>query len=190
MAQEIEAKFRVDAHEPIRQRLQACSAQDCGVVIEQNRIYDRPDGSLRRSGCGLRVRACFDLSDSLKSATMTFKGPVVPGAFKTREEIETSLADPQAATELFERIGFIPVLIFEKKRESWQLDGCKIELDEVPQLGLFVEIEGPSETDIREMCDRLGLASASHEKATYVGMLLSHCADHGITNPVFSIENA
>ena len=190
MAQEIEAKFRVDAHEPIRQELHGCSARGLGTIIERNRIYDRPDASLRKAGCGLRVRACFDLHGSLKSATMTFKGPVAPGAFKSREEIETSLTDPEAAAELFERLGFLPVLVFEKKRESWRLGSCRVELDEVPQLGLFVEIEGPTELDICQARDRIGLADVTHEKASYAGLLLNYCADHGITNPVFSIENA
>ena len=47
---ETEAKLRVDAHEPVRDRLRAGGATFIEKVIETNVIFDRPDGSLRRQG--------------------------------------------------------------------------------------------------------------------------------------------
>ena len=50
MPKEIEAKFRVNTHEAIRQKLQACGGKYLGIVLEHNRIYDHRDGSLRKKG--------------------------------------------------------------------------------------------------------------------------------------------
>ena len=120
---------------------------------------------------------------------MTFKGPVVPGPFKSREEIETGIEDPMAAATLVDRLGFEAILIYEKRRESWSIGSCRIELDELPHLGLFVEIEGPDNSSIADVRDRIGLAGATHERASYIGLLLAHCKAHGLTNRVISIEN-
>jgi len=54
---ETEAKFRVEWHEPVRMRLEAAGATFHGRVLETNRLFDRPDGSLRQAGCGLRIRS-------------------------------------------------------------------------------------------------------------------------------------
>lgn len=189
MPKEIEAKFRVDSHEAVRHKLQACGGECLGKVLEHNRIYDHRDGSLSNKGCGLRIRSCLANDDSLKSATVTFKGPVESALFKTREEIETKIDDPQAMADLFDRIGFVPVVVYEKWRETWLLDACRIELDELPHLGLFVEIEGPGESDITVMQNRLGLIDCQHERASYVHLLVQFCKDHNLSSRVIKVES-
>ncbi|RME41826.1 MAG: CYTH domain-containing protein, partial [Planctomycetota bacterium] len=163
MAQEIEAKFRVSSHDPVRARLQACGAKPLGCVLERNRIYDRQDGSLRAAGCGLRLRTISQEDGTSGQGTLTFKGPVGPGPFKSREEIETGITDPAALEAILDRLGLLPILVYDKRRESWAWNGCRIELDEVPRLGRFVEIEGPDEKTIAAVRDRLGLGRADHE---------------------------
>ncbi|MCH7886073.1 MAG: CYTH domain-containing protein, partial [Planctomycetes bacterium] len=74
MAVETEAKFRVESHDPIRQRLRAAGARSLGTVLETNLILDRPDGSLRRQGCGLRLRTSQPLEGETARTTLTFKG--------------------------------------------------------------------------------------------------------------------
>ena len=44
---------------------------------------------------------------------------------------------------------------------SWKLGGCTVELDELPHLGTFVEIEGPSEAAILKVRDQLQLDRAA-----------------------------
>lgn len=180
MPLEIEGKYRVESHEPLRDRLKALGATCLGSVLETNEIFDRPRGTLRQRGCGLRVRSTVCEETGKRGATMTVKGPVQQGSFKSREELEVEVDDPETAGRLLAMLGFFRVLRYEKRRQSWQLDDCRIELDEPPHIGLFVEIEGPNEAAIRAVQRKLGPKDADHVRASYVAMLDEYCAEHGL----------
>lgn len=190
MAREIEAKIRVASHEPVRRRLGELGAKRLGCVLETNRIFDRSDGSLRNRGCGLRVRTTMPLDGKgTGTTTLTYKGPVQPGAFKSREELEVSVSNADTLAQLLFQLGCVQILQFEKRRESWLLGECRIELDEPPHIGLFVEIEGPDDAAIRAAIDSLGLADEPHVSASYVRMLADYCAEQGICNRVLRLAD-
>jgi adenylate cyclase class 2 len=178
MAVETEAKLKVDSHDPVRQRLQELGAEAVGAHLETNIFFDTPRGELRDAGKGLRLRLARDLVTGAVKAIVTFKGPRRPGAVKSREEIETQVTDPDSMIAILRALGFEQALSFEKKRESWRLDGCQVELDEVPYLGTFVEIEGPSEASIAAVQQKLGLAGKPNIQDAYVGLLLNWLREH------------
>ncbi len=180
MPTELEAKFKVDTHDGVRQRLRDAQAEPLGRVLETNRIFDDASRSLLASGRGLRVRHCAALDGRADRGTVTYKGPQAPGRLKSREEIEFATDDPAAAAGLLERIGYHPVIVFQKRRESWRLGTCLIELDEVVHLGLFVEIEGPDEAAIAAAQRDLGLAQATHIRESYVALLADYAKRHGL----------
>ena len=60
---------------------------------------------------------------------------------------------------------------------SRPLDTCRVELDEVPLLGTFVEIEGPTEAAIEAALERLGLAGQATEPKSYVGLSAERADD-------------
>ena len=169
---ELEAKFAVDAHEPVRDRLETLGARFVGRVLETNSTHDHRDGRLRGGGCVLRVRGIEVLDGEPRSPRLTFKGPVQRSRFKKRQEIELPLTDADAMRRLLEAIGLAEIFRFQKHRESWRLDDSRVELDEVPRLGRFVEIEAPSESEVRSVQDALGLADAKHITRGYVGLLM------------------
>ena len=185
---EIEAKLRVESHDPIRKHIDAAGAQYLGKVLETNEIFDSVDGSLRRRGCGLRVRATVDERTGGRAVTMTFKGPVMSGAFKSREEQEVDVNDADTVSRILTGLGFVRILWFEKRRESWHLDDCRIELDEPPHIGLFVEIEGPDERTIAAVQSKLGLEGVAHEPASYVRMLSLYCDHNGVVDRVLRLD--
>jgi len=178
MGVEIEAKLKVDDHDAVRARLTKLGAARITRTLETNTFFDAPDALLRKSDRGLRVRQNHDLERGHDSAVITFKGPRQPGAVKKRMEIETTVGDAATASELFRALGFQPTLSFEKLRESWQLAGCHIELDELPHLGKFVEIEGPDETTVLSVRRDLGLADHPAIQQSYISML-AHEAKSG-----------
>ena len=139
MAVEREAKMQVKDHEQIRARLRELEAVRVGRVLESNTFFDSDDRRLLAGGQGLRIRRERSLDgDKAQRAKLTFKGPRQPGVLKTREEIEIGISDADAMEQVIEKLGLALVLRFEKRRETWTLDGCEVVLDELPRLGLFV----------------------------------------------------
>ena len=179
MALEIEAKLRVDSHEAVRRALRNCDAKSLGRVLETNHILDAEDGRLRAAGAALRVRVAEPADGGPAAVTATYKGPKQPGRFKRRAEIETSATNADTLLELLAALGFREVVSFCKRRESYQVGPCRVELDDVPMLGRFVEIEGPDEDAIRQVQVSLGLADLDHVPRGYVSLLIEHCESIG-----------
>ncbi|MCH7721117.1 MAG: class IV adenylate cyclase [Planctomycetes bacterium] len=175
MALEIECKYRVESHEPIRRALADAGASCDGRFRETNHIYDTPESTLRSAGCGLRLRIWEPESGGASITELTYKGPIQPGSMKTREEQEVTVSDAEQMQAILGSLGFVEVLRYRKSRERWRLDDCRIELDDVPLLGTFVEIEGPTESTIRQAATRLELPRNSTVKDTYIPMLLEAC---------------
>ena len=177
MAQEIEAKYRVEDHAELRRRLREASARPLGRVLETNSFFDTPQGTLRQQDRGLRIRAAVPIDEQNAAipgrparTTITYKGPRLESRWKVRQEIELVVDDAATAEALLEALGFVRALSFQKRRESWRLDDCAVELDELPYLGRFVEIEGP-DASIEGVARRLGLADLPVEKAAYSTLL-------------------
>jgi predicted adenylyl cyclase CyaB len=176
---ETELKLRVESHDALRERLGASGATFLRKVVETNCIFDRLDGMLQRHGCGLRIRSMIDAEGHAQPAMLTFKGPRRVGDLKSREELEVEIQDGAAAALILQRLGFQTVLCYQKRRESWRLGDCQVDLDEPACLGLFAEIEGPTAAAIRAVQQTLGLAGAKPIGISYVGMLLAYCeANH------------
>jgi adenylate cyclase class 2 len=167
MGKELEAKVRVESHEPVRARLTAVGAVRAGASGQVNRFLDTADRRLLAAGCGLRLRTADN------GAAVTFKGPFEQGPFKLREELETEVGDASVLQGILERLGLQVTFEFHKRRESWTLDGCHVELDSVPGLGEFVEVEGPDEPAIRAVLGKLGLDALPVIKTGYVELLLA-----------------
>ncbi len=183
MALEIEAKFLLPDPAPLRGLLLATVGEPFVVRLEQNLFFDTADERLRRSGCGLRVRFEQDLTGRGEDKTViTYKGPRLPGEMKQREEIETEVGDTEAAANLLVALGFERKLSFEKRRSSWRVDDCRVELDEVPRLGHFAEIEGPSEEAVNRVRAKLGLKDAALEGRSYAALLDEYLQRHNIAD--------
>ncbi|MCK6484994.1 MAG: class IV adenylate cyclase [Phycisphaerae bacterium] len=183
---EIEVKLRVASHDELRARLAACHGTFVEAVVEVDRFFDRPDGALRRERRGLRLRerrrlqqATADQTASADSnrVTLTYKGPPQAGPYKSREEIETGVAEATAAAALLNALGFHETLMVQKQRERWRWGDCAVELDDVVGLGRFVEIEGPHTHAIDAALATLGLSGADHIAMSYAELFATTAAD-------------
>lgn len=163
---EVEAKFLVADLAAFRERLVAAG----GVlkkerVFEKNVRFDTPENALLQKGELLRLR-----QDA--AVRVTFKGEVVEdltSEAKVREELEVSVNDFDTTAQIFERLGFAPVQVYEKYRETFMLDGVEIVLDEMP-FGDFVELEG-DEAALKTLAIDLGLAWDKLIKNNYLGLM-------------------
>jgi adenylate cyclase class 2 len=82
------------------------------------------------------------------------------------------------------------MLSFEKRRETWKLGGCKVELDELPYLGSFVEVEGPADQEVMTVRDRLGLSDRPIVRSSYIALLMGYMQERGQTRRVVTFADA
>jgi len=174
MAIEIEIKLKVEDHEQVRRRLLDLGATRAGETFETNLFFDTAGQTLRRSDRGLRIRVNHDPQSGSDTYVVTYKGPRAAGPVKSREELEICVDHLNCAVALFERLGYTQTLKFEKRRETWRLDRCTVVLDQLPQLGCFVEVEGPSQEVVLEARDQIGLSAAQTMTASYAEMISQH----------------
>lgn len=173
MAIECEAKLRVDDLEDVRSRLEKLGGVHEGEVLERNWVLDRPDGALLREGTLLRVR-----NTGGPGGVLTVKHKSEGGEFKTREEVESMVDSTDDLLRQMEMVGFHIKWVYEKFRGTWIWQDCVLALDECPELGCFVEIEGTPET-IKKAATDLGLNPGGHIDESYLDLWRRHLRARG-----------
>lgn len=72
-------------------------------------------------------------------------------------EWEVDVSDLKTTTEILQKLGYEPEITVNKNRETLELDGCEVVIDQVEGLGGFVEIEAPSKETLVALEDKLQL---------------------------------
>jgi len=150
---EVEQKFRVADTAAVERRLVALAARFRDPVEQVDRYFNHPCRDFARTDEALRLRRTG------AEVMVTWKGPRIDTATKTRLEMELGLAQaaplpggPQGGqatidrwTELLEALGFRRVRDVAKRRRParvpWQGTEVEVALDTVAGLGDFLELE-------------------------------------------------
>jgi adenylate cyclase class 2 len=171
---EREVKLRFDSPDAARGAICATGATLLRCRrLQEDVLLDTEDEVLRRRRCVLRIR-----TESGKSL-LTFKGPVLPGTMKVREEYETMLGDGQVLLRVLQELGLHVWFRYEKYREEYSASDVTIALDETP-VGTFVELEG-NEHGILEMTKALGRNSTDFVLESYRGLFVRNREAMGLT---------
>ncbi|MCC7193458.1 MAG: class IV adenylate cyclase [Phycisphaeraceae bacterium] len=178
MSIEIEAKMQVTDLAALEAKLEAVGAKRGPVHLEINRFFDSPSGSLRMADQGLRIRVEKSTDGSREVVTITYKGPRAQSKLKQRRETEIVVNDAKIAAQLLNDLGYVQTLSFEKQRRRWEFDRCHVDIDTLPYLGDYVEIEGPDDKVILGVREKLGLGKAPLIRAGYAAMLTQYLAEH------------
>lgn len=133
-----------------------------GRRLQDDRLLDTRDQRLRAERSALRVRS------EQGTSRITFKGPVQPATMKLREEIETSVGDPETMLRLLAALGFHPWFRYQKFREEYGNADVVVAIDETP-IGTFLEVEG-TETGIEAVVQALGLTRADYIVESYYSL--------------------
>ena len=147
MQTEIEAKFlRVDPDD-IRRRLKEVGATCKQPMMLMRRVIFDND-YLKPKNAFVRVR------DEGHRVAMTYK-QYDEMSLTGAKEIEFSVSDYDAAVAFLEAVDVRAKSIQEARREIWELDTVEVVIDEWPWIDPFIEIEGPSEKEVKEAAKKL-----------------------------------
>jgi adenylate cyclase, class 2 len=142
-AMETEVKIRIADRDSFEQRLPQLGLKRVTPrTFERNTLYDTPERKLRGVRQILRLRHYGDRWVLTHKSIPADDSP--EESHKRRLETETTIEDGDALSSIFEILGLFPVFIYEKWRTEWADRQGHCVLDETP-LGLFAELEGPSE---------------------------------------------
>ena len=151
-------------------------------VYEKNLRFDLPDGHLVSRKQVLRLR-----QDN--QSRLTFKGPgVLEEDVLLRKEIEVVVSDFEGTKRLLEALGYQVVMMYEKYRANYQMDGLVISVDEMP-FGLFVELEGESPAQLRHAAEIFGFDWDARINLSYSALLNTFNQNTGLKFRDLSFEN-
>jgi adenylate cyclase class 2 len=177
---EVELKVRAD-HDEVRERLDEADATLVGTVEQADVYYDAPDRTFAQTDEALRVRT--ERADEETETRLTYKGPLVEQASKTREEAKTTVGDSDALSDILSGLGYEPAAEVHKERTRFRIREYTVTLDRVDGLGEFVEVETEVETDIetaregaRDVMETIGLDPDEQIRTSYLGLLLEENA--------------
>ena len=177
MRWEIELKFKVDRLAGLARLLRGAGAEFLHTAMHMDSYFDSSDRGLLQGGLGLRLRRLRLLkAGGVKMDVrplLTLKGPAKPNsAAKIRPEVQTRVDDAEAVTEILAACGLRPVLTLQKRRATYRLGRSLVELDELPLIGCFVEIEAASVRAVQTVRRKLNL-EGEPIKQHYVNLLLA-----------------
>jgi adenylate cyclase class 2 len=178
---EIEMKFPVADFAPVQRVLSAWGAAGGESRQDADHYFNAPDRDFGRTDEALRLRRIG------RANFVTYKGPKRDAHTKTRTEVEVPLAEGDEVARdfaaLLQHLGYRPSAVVEKRRTIYHLkrDGFELEvcLDEVKELGCFVELEimAPEEqldrgrALLQQAAAELELTAS--ERRSYLEMLLA-----------------
>jgi adenylate cyclase class 2 len=169
MCVEIEAKLKVDSLADVERRLNDLGAEFVAEQSQSDDHFDDANATLATTDRCLRLRRQSIGPD--EKFFLTHKGAKESSNFKKRREIELEICDADVMSELLAALGYKKVLVVEKTRRLWRFRGCEVALDHLPQIGDFVEIEGPDDEMIAKVQQSLGLAHLQHVAKSYAQMI-------------------
>ncbi len=161
---EEEMKLYVPELEPVEDRLITLGAKlKAPRVYERNVRFENADQTMTSSGTVLRLRQDTRTRLTFKEGNESGSGDVM-----SRFEAEVEVSDYDAMYTILYKLGFMPFMIYEKYRTTYELDEVEIVLDEMPY-GNFVEMEGEG-SRLAPLRTQLELNDAPNFRAGYVSL--------------------
>ncbi|MCX9014607.1 MAG: class IV adenylate cyclase [Candidatus Methanoperedens sp.] len=174
---EIEVKVGLDDPKRVERSLIAFGATPTGIEEQADTYYNAPDRDFGKTDEALRIRG----EDN--EYYLTYKGPKLDKISKTRKEVEVSINDAYSMGEILSSLGFTPVRNVVKKRKKYRLGELVISLDEVRELGSFMEVEFMAKDShandeklesIFKFIEKLGISRKSTIRESYLEMMLNN----------------
>ena len=177
---EVEMKFRLPDWAPVVAKLAEWGATADPVRKDTDSYFNAPDRDFAQTDEAVRVRRIGVAN------ILTYKGPKIDTATKTRTEIELRIADgpnPAAdAVKFLSALGYRPVAVVTKLRTVYHFERhgfpMQVCLDDVGAVGKYAEVEvmaEPAQLDAAKqavMTTATELGLTDHERRSYLRLLL------------------
>ena len=172
---EIEVKASVEDPKQLERSLIEFGATPIGIETQADTYYNAPYRDFGKTDEALRIR----VEDG--KSVLTYKGPKMDKVSKTRKEVETEIKDIDGMGDILSSLGFFPVATVSKKRKNFRIGDFFISLDEVRDLGHFIEVEisvkdsrnfQEKVESIFKFMGKLGINRESSIRKSYLEMIL------------------
>ena len=144
---EVEIKTVVRNREEIIEKLLQLGFQKEMQMKESDFYFDNESGDIRFSDKALRIRCCENLTTKKTESFMTYKGPKLDNVSMTRNEYEIEISNIETGMEILENLGYTSVYPVVKMRQYFKKGESRACLDQVENLGDFLELEIVVEDD-------------------------------------------
>lgn len=138
-------------------KIESAGGEFEGEWLQTTSLFDFPDLRLLKEGGYVRVR------NEGTAWRLTRKRRSSPEAV---DELEVRVDDPGTAGDILLSLGLEKVLYFEKKRRQYRRGNTVFDIDELPTLPAYLEIEAPSRHEIDAA---LSLLAIPPERALFIG---------------------
>jgi adenylate cyclase class 2 len=125
-------------------------------------LYDFPDRRMLAQGGYVRIR-----NEGAKWVAVCKKRAREGGGAGAMEEVEVGLSDSESGAQFLEALGLRRFFCFEKKRTRYSCGCAVFDMDELPGLPSYLEIEAPSWEEVDAALGLLGIAG---ERALRIGL--------------------
>jgi len=134
--------------------------------LEDDVYYNSPIRNFKETDEALRVRY------SGNKTILTYKGPKIDKVSKSREEFEAFIFGE--IEQILQKLGYIKFANVRKKRKLYSYKDFIISIDDVEDLGEYIEVELKSEKlqDIKKIEDLFDLLFLESERRSYLELLL------------------
>lgn len=174
---EVEVKAKIDNFEDIEKKLSEIGAVKTKKEFQEDIYFNSPIVDFAQTDEALRIRTTKENDDT--HIFITYKGPKIDKASKTRKEIEMGIEDAVKCADIFKEIGFKEVRAVRKNRQYYSFKNFEISLDDIEGLDPYMEIEialddgedySEAQEKIFKLFEKLGI-SDGFERTSYLELL-------------------
>ena len=163
---ELEMKAKIDPYTRGRINQILRRAEFIEEKIEEDIYFSSPIKDFKETDEALRVRY------SNNKVILTYKGPKLDKVSKSREEYEAFVSGE--IEQILQKLGYKEVLKVKKKRKVYRYKEYIISIDEVEDLGEYLEVELKSDNlrDVEKIEGLFNLLFLDSERRSYLELLL------------------
>ena len=116
-------------------------------VIDE--YYYDPKRDVLKPDENMQLEHCLRLRNKNNVYSITYKDDVFEnGKWLYSNEYETKIEDIDMLREIFDRLGLKKLLVIDNKKETYKYNDYEIVLEDVKDLGLFMEVEYCTNDDV------------------------------------------